>query len=414
MTAEPRKVRFEHDASETNVDAHLQTAGVVPPIFANQCLVWCAKAWSLSTDGVDMDGSTLLDIGLGLALIFAVFSMVASGISDLFAGWLNLRGKMLYDALGHVLGEQARQVVLNHGLVKAQNRDGGAAATERRNAPAYLPSWMFTVATLQRDLITSANPALTPADLVKSATEQLPESGVGGAIKTLADQYGTDMTKLIDGMENWFDEYMARVAGWYKRKSQWILFFVSLFVAVAANINVVGITQAIANDDGLRTQLAASAISSCDDTPNRDLCVKDAVGALPSTELGLFWQTTCALEQCPAESNFFQQRGIDDLFGAVVWGFGVLLGAIAISLGAPFWFDLIGKGRALKSAGKAPSDTAAPPPTAGPQPSANQAMGLAGLNAASVLASVSAQAEPQLPAPALPNRRITGRPKPLS
>lgn len=353
-----------------------------------------------------MDGSKILDIGLGLAIIFAVFAMVASGISDLIAGWFNLRGKMLYDALGHVLGEAARDVVLNHGLVQAQNKDGGSAPTTRVNSPSYLPSWMFTLATLQRDLTAPGPAAPTPADLVESAVAQLPTSGAGGAIASLARQYGDDMTKIVSGIETWFDAYMDRVQGWYKRKSQWVLFFVSLFVAITANVNVIGITHALANDDALRSQLANTAVASCDGKTGgeKEACVNEAVKALPSTKLGLLWQPTCALDSCPG--NFLEQRGLSGPGDWLTWAIGVAMGAIAISLGAPFWFDLIGKGKALKSAGGEPEHPAPTPPTVGPQPSSSTPLA----NAIPGAVTLSpAGGTPPGPVLATPNERQTGR-----
>lgn len=352
-----------------------------------------------------MDGSKILDIGLGLAIIFAVFAMVASGISDLIAGWFNLRGKMLYDAGTRPRrGRTGRRVEPRPGASPEQGRRVGTH--DPGQLPSYLPSWMFTLATLQRDLTAPGPAAPTPADLVESAVAQLPTSGAGGAIASLARQYGDDMTKIVSGIETWFDAYMDRVQGWYKRKSQWVLFFVSLFVAITANVNVIGITHALANDDALRSQLANTAVASCDGKTGgeKEACVNEAVKALPSTKLGLLWQPTCALDSCPG--NFLEQRGLSGPGDWLTWAIGVAMGAIAISLGAPFWFDLIGKGKALKSAGGEPEHPAPTPPTVGPQPSSSTPLA----NAIPGAVTLSpAGGTPPGPVLATPNERQTGR-----
>ena len=48
--------------------------------------------------------------------------------------------------------------------------------------------------------------------------------------------------------------------------------------------------------------------------------------------------------------------------------FGFLITAIAISLGAPFWFDLLNKMMQLRSASKTNSTGTAPPNNASPRP----------------------------------------------
>ena len=94
------------------------------------------------------------------------------------------------------------------------------------------------------------------------------------------------------------------------------------------------------------------------------------------------------------------------LKGWLTWGVGILLGAVAISLGAPFWFDLIGRGRALRSAGGQPDGSAEAPPTTGTQPPGGTPL----VNLLpSTVALTPATGAPSGPVLATPNSRRTGR-----
>ena len=57
----------------------------------------------------------------------------------------------------------------------------------------------------------------------------------------------------------WFDAAMDRVSGWYKRRSQIILFFIGLFAAGALNVDTIAVTRSLISDPALRQAVVAHA-----------------------------------------------------------------------------------------------------------------------------------------------------------
>jgi hypothetical protein len=69
----------------------------------------------------------------------------------------------------------------------------------------------------------------------------------------------TDFTKSI---ENWYDDNMNRVSGWYKRRTQFILFVIGLFIAIMFNVDVLQIASKLSTDKDARDKIVQMAIAS--------------------------------------------------------------------------------------------------------------------------------------------------------
>lgn len=65
-------------------------------------------------------------------------------------------------------------------------------------------------------------------------------------------------------LENWFDDTMDRVSGWYKRRTQFILFGIGIFVAIAFNVDVIQIAGKLSTDKDAREQMVQMAIRQAD------------------------------------------------------------------------------------------------------------------------------------------------------
>jgi hypothetical protein len=52
-----------------------------------------------------------------------------------------------------------------------------------------------------------------------------------------------DIEKFIEKLESWFEDFMNRVTGWYKRQTQALLFIIGVSVAVLFNVDPIEISQ---------------------------------------------------------------------------------------------------------------------------------------------------------------------------
>jgi hypothetical protein len=140
----------------------------------------------------------------------------------------------------------------------------------------------------------------------------------------------------------WYDSTMDRVSSWYKQRSQKVVLLLALFLAVAANADTVTIINSLSHDQAMRSSLVAAAQGYAKIQPqDANGTAEQRIGSnLKEIEkLGL-----------PVGWNRDDPRLVPN--GFWVWVskvLGWLLTAVAVSLGAPFWFDLLNKFMAVRS-----------------------------------------------------------------
>lgn len=220
-----------------------------------------------------------------------------------------------------------------------------------------------------------------------------------------------NIVKFKQQLEAWFDRTMEQATEWYKRKIQFVLFIIGFILALIFNADTLVIVKTLSNDKEAREQLVKLTSAYIESHPgpqpvaaNLDLkglhgsysektdslwAVKSKLEAdinSANTILGLgSWlpdsvavsidKPSGQLAFHPAiEASLIQYRRPQEYvhgyisftsndkwkyFGNILrthlWGF--LLTAIAISLGAPFWFDLLNKMMKLRTSVKQPADS---------------------------------------------------------
>lgn len=156
-----------------------------------------------------------------------------------------------------------------------------------------------------------------------------------------------DLNQLRQEIEIWFDRSMERASGVYKRNAKGVAILIGCSLAIAANADTLYIIDRLSTDTILRSTIVESA-SNVAKTPNDIKTVrKNAETELKNIALPIGWN----LPNSPnnKSSNWFWQAA-KKLCGWVLTG-------MAISMGAPFWFDLLGRVVNVRNAGKPPKST---------------------------------------------------------
>lgn len=78
-------------------------------------------------------------------------------------------------------------------------------------------------------------------------------------LSLLLEEAGGEFNKTRANIETWFDDSMESVSGWYKRKSQYFIIVVALFISVAANIDTVYLVKTLWKNRDARDALVAAA-----------------------------------------------------------------------------------------------------------------------------------------------------------
>ena len=340
-----------------------------------------------------MLNSTTLEVAIGMALVYLVLSLFCTAINEAVAGTLGLRGKNLEkgirslftDGLKTAAGADGTgavtlaQAIYEHGLVQSLYRStpsekaGLWAKRLRSTLPSYIPSPIFSGALL--DILfpgvdmtsTSAIPTTgsqDPAAIQAAQTgnltamltclEAIPQSKGKEAIATLVKQAGGDIAKTRQAFESWYDAGMDRAAGWYKRNTQKILLVLGLIIAVGMNVDSIALGRALWISPAIRSYTVATAEQFAHDSsntlsnpdPSKPLRVLQSLTALP-----IGWtRPKYRLMKDEVVGLFHLQRlSILSLLVVIV---GWFLTGIAMTLGAPFWFDTLSQFMVIRSTTK--------------------------------------------------------------
>src|SRR5262245_17434022 len=90
-----------------------------------------------------MFGSMVIDVAIGLALVYSFLAVIASAVSEAISGILSLRASTLETAVQRLLGnpELAKRIYTNP-LIK------GLGKTDK-SMPSYIPAETFALALVQ-------------------------------------------------------------------------------------------------------------------------------------------------------------------------------------------------------------------------------------------------------------------------
>jgi hypothetical protein len=157
----------------------------------------------------------------------------------------------------------------------------------------------------------------------------------GSPLREILDTWVTEGEDVADVLKRrlagWFDEGMTRISGWYGRQAKLIIVLIAVAVTVSTNASSIQLVERLWDDEALRTTIAEHAVATAGDSASSDE-IDDAYDQLKQFPIG--WSTPpCGL--------------VDWLKTILGW----LITIAAISLGAPFWFDLLGKVANLKGTG---------------------------------------------------------------
>ena len=241
-------------------------------------------------------------------------------------------------------------------------------------------------------LIASLAAATSGIDRSLNAADQLIERidipELRDALRALLGDGRKSVDELRQTVAKWFDDSMDRVSGWYKRRVNFISFLLGLLIAVAINADAINVTTTIAHNETLRGELVGIAQSTVkESSEKRAATLRDALDKLPIGWYRLKCvviepqlpnapkpeDKECVLGKKDAKENTSVGQRVwksssvnaalpdlarDDVY--LDWGplslLGWLITALAVKLGAPFWFDLLSTLVKMRASGK-PAET---------------------------------------------------------
>ncbi len=324
-----------------------------------------------------MLSTTVLDVAIGLVFVYLLLSLICTAILEVIAAVFHLRATNLEQGIRSLFsdgfgpnGNAFVKQVYDHGLVAGLYRNPGLDLKPidnggkyrkpekggARQLPSYIPSRTFAAALIDILNVSRVEGPAVVAE-VKSTLIGLPESRAKEALLCLATDAGGDVERLKSNFENWYNDGMDRASGWYKRRTQYILLAIGFAIAVAANADSVSIARYLYLDPGIRNATVETAAHYLKESEqgataaNRTEARGEEVKEL-SNKLAALQPKMKAVAD--AESTALLPLGWKpgaDWRSELRWQAiaGWVLTAIALSMGAPFWFDFLNRFMVIRS-----------------------------------------------------------------
>ncbi|MDX2153022.1 MAG: hypothetical protein SFV54_19925 [Bryobacteraceae bacterium] len=273
-----------------------------------------------------MLNSVVLETAIALVFVYLLLSLICTAVNEWIAQLARLRARTLKKAVECMLPGKAATEFYQHPLIKGLTENVTVG-------PAYIPSGTF--ATAVRGIITG-NTVQRNVDDLRAAIEGLPNGDMKESLKAVLQDGTLSLEQAQLRIENWFNEVMQRVTGWYKRRLRYITLAVAGVVTIALNVDTLRIAEVVAKDTDLRLKLVAAAEQRTGQGAQGGTAPVTAAERNYLERLG-GWKAGEA-EQIPARIP------------------GWILTMLAVSLGAPFWFDVLNRAMTLRSAGRAPGE----------------------------------------------------------
>ncbi|WP_207426607.1 hypothetical protein [Pedobacter sp. SYSU D00535] len=233
-----------------------------------------------------------------------------------------------------------------------------------------------------------------------------------GYVLNIWEDSQRDLVRFKLQLEAWFDRTMEQATEWYKRKIQVILLFLGFLLASLFNVDTIAISKQLSKDKGAREQMVQLASAYLESHPERPRTVgasldsaaareykeqmdslmaikqelqRDIIATQSILGVGSWLPDSLEIKTNPKTGQrtfgasidatllpkykeemvnnqlfaFFSFRNKCSYFFSLLgkhWP-GFLLTALAISLGAPFWFDLLNKLMKLRTSVKQPQSS---------------------------------------------------------
>jgi hypothetical protein len=349
--------------------------------------------------------SDALEVGIGLMLLFSFMSLIATALCEAIENFAKLRSKELLAGVKELLeggaeGEVGQFVSRFYEHPVIASLYSGTFDGKTAHLPSYIPRRSFSLALV--DLIAKAggDKTLSAATLRQSLESSAVPDRVKEVVKAALDTSGDNLAGTRRTLEECFDATMDRVSGWYKRHTGYRLLVIGAIAAVGLNVDALVVAQRLTTDKVLREAVveqagpiaaqrqttqelpadqnqqtnapaadpdpapAGAAAGSPDPKPPAPAGQSEGGSAAPSGEvrklanqlseigypIGWTWHDKRLTPRMCVHAGEKDPWRCGDLASSILFSLpGWIMTALAVMLGAPFWFDLLNKFMIIRS-----------------------------------------------------------------
>jgi len=207
-----------------------------------------------------MFGSIALDVAIGLVLMYLLYSLLVTILGELISSWIGIRSKMLKNGIESMLLDESdvtkRKIWIIRWLkdftykTRPDFKNSMAedfynypsikylGKNEFDNLPSYLSKETFsdTLFNMMREKGTGTDDMSKIDFCLKYNTLNINDE-TKKHITNLFQTSDFNPATFKLSLQKWFNDTMDRLNGWYKRRIQFITFWIGLIIAVSFNVD---------------------------------------------------------------------------------------------------------------------------------------------------------------------------------
>jgi rubrerythrin len=299
----------------------------------------------------------MLQVVMGIVFVLLLLSLLATTVMELLASLLKLRGRNLEKALRNMLsevdtGDEIFEKFKSNALFRQLSYK-----FSKETRPSYLSDDSFQ--SILFDVI--LNGEQINLDNLKTKIEELPNEDLKKVLRQLLNDAQVKAEDKLEAfrkeVKTWYNDIMDRASGWYKRNTQKLLIVIGLAIALIFNADTLAIYERLESDPAALQQVVTLAEDFVSRNDVRTLERVDPEFQENYNQLKTLVHNQLESVKSPLGLGW---KNVDmNLTTPYDWAtkiLGWIVTALAISLGAPFWFDLLRKIVNLRSSGNKPGE----------------------------------------------------------
>ena len=316
-----------------------------------------------------MFGLPILELAIGLCFVYLLLALICTTVNETIAGITGRRAATLEKGiLALVGGDQAfKDAIYNHPLISSLQDPSG------KSKPSYIAPSKFALSVMHivkssekqpgdQDSLRAGLKAAGTKPYAQALSAALSETALPGEAEK------SDQEKI----EAWFNDGMDRVSGWYKRKTTMWIYVLAAIVVIALNADTIRMSRILWSNQAVRTAVVEQAKARTQaeqssepvplveytnpNEPNSGTPIRaNGNAALTSSESDLLGKLTGWSGTIQEWRGLGQQSAT---YASLMFRtfLGLFLTIVAVSQGAPFWFDTLNRFMNIRSAGRAPDE----------------------------------------------------------
>jgi hypothetical protein len=306
-----------------------------------------------------MLNSQILDVAIGLALMYLFQSILVSGITEVIVSISSWKGRFLKYSLGKVFLSDDRDNSLYLDLKKSPFID---VYYKTSKYPSYIKTEDFTSAVLYLLNSKSGEHTTLSLEQIQAGIEAYPDGQFKSFLKAGAVLSNGDIEIFKSTVNNWFNQYMDRVSTWYKNRIRILTATLAFIITVAINVDSFSIMNELWKNERVRE---SSVLIAEEIFKNEYVhASEDSLSSVPSNadnlvqSMNVHYNMVFGFE-FPITWEYEYRKKLETIslnsmtvWDRIIWSLrqfslekilGFLITTAAVTMGTPIWYDLLKK-----------------------------------------------------------------------